>query len=346
MPDGERITFLFVVPNTCCINRFLFIQAFSYYMLTLLRSTSLENRIFNERKETKHMNSSVTKFVETRWGKIWTENHNPESSGTPLLVVHGGPGFLSMPQVVADLADERPVIFYDQLGCGKSDKPADTSRFTVEHYVQELAAVRETLGLSQVHLLAQSWGAMLVAEYVLRQKPEGVASLILCGPLLSVPLWERDQRRHIANLPSEAQRIIAEAERDQRFDTEAYQAATMDFYRRHVCRLDPWPNFLLEALGQLNMDVYLTMWGPSEFTTTGSLKGADLLHRLPEISHPVLLLGGEHDEVAPDTLMAYRDAFPRGEMAVLPNASHCHHLEQPELYLATVRNFLHRVTTP
>jgi pimeloyl-ACP methyl ester carboxylesterase len=75
---------------------------------------------------------------------------------------------------------------------------------------------------------------------------------------------------------------------------------------------------------------------------TGSLKGADLLPRLGEIEAPVLLVGGEHDEAAPDTLMAYRDALPRGEMAVLPNASHCHHLEQPGLFLAIVREFLRR----
>lgn len=300
----------------------------------------------NENRKTNNMPSSVTKFVETPWGQIWTERYNPEAPGTPLLVLHGGPGFLSMPQVVSDLADERPVIFYDQLGCGNSAKPADTSCFTVVHYIEELAALREALGLSQVHLLAHSWGAMLAAEYVLQQQPEEVAGLILCGPLLSVPLWERDQRRHIANLPSETRRTIAEAERDRRFDTDAYQNAMMDFYRLHVCRLDPWPDFLLEALEKLNMDVYLTMWGPSEFTTTGALKEADLLPRLPDISQPVLLVGGEHDEASPETLLAYRNALPRGEMAVLPNASHCHHLEQPGLYLATVRNFLHRIEMP
>ena len=266
----------------------------------------------------------------------------PDRPGLPLLVLHGGPGFLSMPQVVADLADERPVLFYDQLGCGRSDRPADPSLFTLDHYVSELAAVRDALGLSDFHILAHSWGAMLAAEYALRLRPAGLRSLVLCGPLLSVPLWERDQRRHIARLPPADQRAIADAEQTGRFDDDDYQRAMMDFYRAHVCRLDPWPDALNTAIAQLNPDIYLSMWGPSEFTITGSLKGADLLPRLPEIQVPTLLVGGEHDEAAPDTLLTYRDALPRGEMLVLPNASHVHHLEQPFLFLAAVRAFLQR----
>ena len=284
----------------------------------------------------------MNRLFPTPHGNIWTEARGLGTPGIPLLVLHGGPGFLSMPQTISDLADERPVLFYDQLGCGRSDHPADKSLYTLAHYVAELAAIRDALGLLDVHLLAHSWGAMLAAEYLLRHRPSGIRSLTLCGPLLSTPLWERDQRRHISRLPPDAQRTIADAEQRGRFDSDAYQNAMMEFYRRHLCRLDPWPDFLLEAISQLNMNVYLSMWGPSEFTVTGSLKGTDLLPRLPEIKVPVLLVGGEHDEAAPDTLMTYRDALPRGEMFVLPNASHCHHLEQPSLFLSAVRDFLHR----
>ncbi|HOY53847.1 MAG TPA: alpha/beta fold hydrolase, partial [Opitutaceae bacterium] len=100
-------------------------------------------------------------------GRLWYAIHGDGRAGVPLLVVHGGPGFLSVPDVVAELADERPVIFYDQLGCGRSERPADKSRFTLAHYVAELAAVRTALGLQNVHLLGQSWGCMLAAEYLL-----------------------------------------------------------------------------------------------------------------------------------------------------------------------------------
>ncbi len=291
------------------------------------------------------MNHTTDRFIATPQGHIWTSCHGPDRPGIPVLVVHGGPGFLSLPPVVADLSADRPVFFYDQLGCGRSDRPEDSSAYSVEHYVDELAQVCDALSLATCHLLAHSWGAMLAAEYLLRRRPGGVRSLVLCGPLLSTPLWERDQRRHIHRLPPRLRDIIAAAEADGRFDGPDYQSAMTAYYRRHVCRLDPWPGFLLDAMARMNLTVYLSLWGPSEFTTTGILKDADLTPRLPEIRIPVLLTGGEHDEASPDTLLSFRDALPKGELAVLPNASHMHHLEQPALFLAVVRDFLKRVET-
>jgi proline iminopeptidase len=280
------------------------------------------------------------RYIDTDYGRIWYAVCGEEKPGIPLLVVHGGPGFLSLPQEISELADERPVIFYDQLGCGRSERTNAKTDVTVDHYVDELAAVRGQLGLTHVHLMGQSWGAMLIAEYMLRHHPEGVHSLILSGPLLSTPMWEQDQRRYLAGLPPESQAIVNQAEQVGDFFGEDYQNVMMKYYQRHVCRLDPWPDFLLDALGKMNLEVYTSMWGPSEFTTTGSLKGADLVPRLQEIHVPVLLLCGEHDEAAPETVRLYRDAFPDAQMTVLPNASHLHHLEQPDLFRKRVRDFL------
>ena len=284
------------------------------------------------------------RYIETEHGRLWAAVYGEGTKGVPILVLHGGPGFLSMPREICDLADERPVIFYDQLGCGRSDRPSDTSLYTVGNYVRELARVREVLGIEHLHLMGFSWGAMLTAEYLLRNRPQGVSSLILCGPLLSTPLWERDQRNHISHMPAEAIRIIAAAEANRHY-AEDYQRIMMDYYRSHVCRLDPWPDDLMDAMEKLNMDVYLTMWGPSEFTVTGELKDADLLPRLKEIRQPVLLTCGEHDEAAPETVAIFCDQLPRGEMAVLPDASHIHHLEQPVLFRSVVREFMSRVET-
>lgn len=296
----------------------------------------------HEKRFPNHNKPYHEQFVPTAHGRIWVGSYGQDESRVPLLVLHGGPGFLSMPREICDLADERPVIFYDQLGCGRSDRPADTSCFTLEHYVEELAEVRAALGLDRLHIMGQSWGAMLAAEYVLRLQLEGIVSLVLCGPLLSAPMWERDQRRYVNQLPAVSVRIIEDAEREGQYKGEDYRRVMMDYYRRHACRLDPWPDDILEALGQLNTDIYTTMWGPTEFTVTGTLKYADLLPRLSEIKQPTLMTCGEHDEAAPSTMQTYRDALPHGEMAVIPNASHAHHLEQPEIFRAIVREFLAR----
>lgn len=282
-------------------------------------------------------------FIETAAGKIWVGSYGNTTNSAPLLVVHGGPGFLSMPREICDLADERKVIFYDQLGCGRSDRPPDNTYYTLEKYVNELALLREALQLNECHIMAQSWGTLLVAEYILRYQPEGIHSLVLCGPLLSTPRWENDQKHYIEQMPPDAIRTIQHAEQEGCFDSDDYQHVMMTYYHRHICRLDPWPDDLLDALEKMNMDVYTTMWGPSEFTTTGTLKGVDLLPHLSEITQPVLLVCGEYDEAHPRTVYDYREAFTHAHMAVIPMASHTHHLEQPELFRRTVRAYLKAV---
>ena len=51
-----------------------------------------------------------------------------------------------------------PVVFYDQLGCGKSDHPDDLALWIMDTFVEEIGAVRDALGLDRFHLLGHSWG--------------------------------------------------------------------------------------------------------------------------------------------------------------------------------------------
>jgi len=281
----------------------------------------------------------VEGFIETKNGKIWYSCYGENAKGVPLLVLHGGPGFLSLPEVVKELSDQRPVYFYDQLGCGRSARAKDKSYYSAANYVEELTEVRERLGLREVYIMGFSWGTMLACLFMLEKRPVGIKGLILCGPYLSSSRWHADQRENLAHMPSEIKNTIEESERSGDYG-EKYQAAIMRYYKKHVCRLDPWPAFLEDAFLKFNTDVYLTMWGPSEVTITGTLKDYDLLPRLKEIKEPVLLICGEHDEAVVKTVEAYRAAFSNADMIVLPGASHMHHLEEPELFLQAVRKFL------
>lgn len=217
-------------------------------------------------------------------GKVWFSESGTDSPGIPLLVLHGGPGAphdYLRPLVV--LSDERPVIFYDQLGCGNSDKPVGTALFTVDHFVEELGQVRETLGLSQVHILGQSWGTMLAVEYMIREHPSGVKSLVLSGPFLSASRFYADQRQYIDKLPALVRDAILENEALRNFGSTEYQEAMMEFYKIHVCRMDPWPDCMNRSMENLSREVYEYMWGPSEFTMTGTLGTAELAERLRDI---------------------------------------------------------------
>lgn len=162
---------------------------------------------------------------------------------------------------------------------------------------------------------------------------------MLCAPYLSSPAWDADQRRNIALMPPEIRAAIESGEETGDFGDE-YQAAMMAYYERHVCMLSPWPDSLQSAFSKLNRDVYHTMWGPSEFTMTGKLKDYVLTPGLSEIVQPVLLTCGDRDEAGIKTVKDFQQRFPHARMAVIPQASHLHQIERPEIFAAVIRDFL------
>lgn len=278
--------------------------------------------------------------VAVTGGEVWWQRV-AGGSGVPLLLLHGGPGGSSLGsvQTLAHVPDDRPVYLYDQLGSGRSDRPHDTGLWTVERFVDELAQVRAALGLDRVHLLGHSWGSMLATSYLLT-RPEGVASVVLSSPCLDARRWARDQLTWLAQMPDDVQRTITRAEADGSTDSAAYQDATLQFYRRHLCRLDPWPSYVEEGVADINHEVYGHMWGASEFTVSGTLQDFDVTGRLAELSLPALLVCGEYDEARPETVHEQAALLPGAQFAVIDGASHMTNVEQPDAYWRTVREFL------
>lgn len=303
-------------------------------MFSLLSTLSAEN----------NKDLAVTEgFLEVSGGKIWYQIVGADQKGIPLLVVHGGPGaphdYL---ETLAELADQRPVIFYDQLGCGNSDRPEDESLWNVDRFVEELHSLRSSLKLEQIHLLGQSWGSMLSVEYLLRKNPSGIQSLILSAPFLSTPIWAADQRELISNMEPDIQDTILSIEQSGDYAAEAYQEAMMAFYRKHLCRMDPWPKSLLRTMDKMGVGVYEYMWGPSEFTITGTLLDADLTGDLHKIKTPTLFTCGEHDEATPESTKHFHSLLPGSEMHIFPDASHQHHIEAQSDYHQLLREWFSR----
>ncbi|HPS13982.1 MAG TPA: proline iminopeptidase-family hydrolase [Prolixibacteraceae bacterium] len=281
--------------------------------------------------------------VNVPGGKVWYRMVGAQQKGTPLLVLHGGPGaphdYL---EPLEALANEHPVIFYDQLGCGNSNRPSDRSLWTTARFVEEVDLVRAALKLDQIHLLGQSWGAMLAVEYLLRKKPERIVSLILSGPYLSTPRWIADQQKWIEQLPEAIQQTIRKYEALEDYASPEYQEAMIFFYKRHLCRVQPLPECMVRTFEKTGTDVYNYLWGYSEFTMTGTLKEVDLTERLPEIDLPVLFTCGEYDEATPAATALFQSKIAGSEMYIFRDASHSHHLEKPEEYIRVVRDFLKR----
>ena len=264
-----------------------------------------------------------------------------EDEGVPLMILHGGPGaphnYLS--NLAALASDQQRVIFYDQLGCGRSDKPDDTSLWRVERFVEELATVRRELGLDRVHILGQSWGGMLAIEYMLSQ-PQGVVSLILSNTTSSIPMWVAEANRLREQLPPEVNATLLRHEEAGTTDSAEYQEAMDVFYKRHVIRV-PMPDYAQYTMDNLSQ-VYFYMNGPSEFHVIGPIKDWDRTDRLGEINVPTLIISGRYDESTPAINEILRRGIAGSEWVVLENSSHLSNVEEPELYMETVQAFLKR----
>jgi proline iminopeptidase len=283
-------------------------------------------------------------FIQVDGGRVWYRRQG-EGSGTPIVLLHGGPGFSSLgSEALGALGDERPVIWYDQLGSGRSERPADASLWTVARFVKELAQVRAALKLDEMHLLGHSWGTMLAASYLLDSPgaKNGVKSVTFSSPCLSAPRWERDQKNHIKSLPKDVQQVISDHEAAGTTDSKAYQDAMMVFYKRFVCRLDPWPEVMDQSMESANLQIYQLMWGPSEFCPTGTLRGFDVTDRLSEIQLPALFLCGRYDESTPETTQEYSRLIENSEFHVFEHSGHMTQLEEPEPYVRVLRDFLRR----
>lgn len=282
-------------------------------------------------------------MVDVPGGRVWSGTYG-DGSATPLLVLHGGPGMPSYYlEPLAGLAADRPVVLYDQLGCGRSDRPDDPSLWTVARAVAEVDAVRRELALGRVHILGHSWGAFLALAYAV-EFGDCVASLVLSSPLVSVSGWMDDASELVSRLPCHLRRKIEEHEREATFSHPAYVEATMEFSRRFFCTLDPWPPQLERTFRELGTGPYLTMWGPSEFTQTGTLRGADLTPALSGLSVQSLWIGGDQDEVSTPRLAGFARRAS-GQLVILRGGSHCLHLEQPSRYLTVVGDFLTSVAS-
>jgi len=281
--------------------------------------------------------------IDVPGGKVWYRVVG-DGPGVPLLLLHGGPGGGSRyMEPLAALGDDRPVVFYDQLGGGRSEKPDDPSLWTIERHIAELDAVRQTLGLREVHILGHSWGSMLLTEYLLTD-PQGVRSATFASPLFSTARWLADARERVAELPPEVQKVIEEQEAAGTTDSPEYQEAVMAFYHRFLLRQDPWPAVMDRMMGEeFGVAVYRHMWGPSEFTATGTLRDWDRMDALPGLSLPTLFTVGEFDETFPSTVEDYASRVPASRFEMIPGAGHLTFLDAPERNVQIVREFLREV---
>jgi proline iminopeptidase len=262
-------------------------------------------------------------FLDRPVGRTWYRVTG-EGGRTPLVCLHGGPGSThNYFRPLERLADERPVVLYDQLGCGRSDRPQ--LEWSLDVFTEELEALREHLGLEQVHLLGTSWGGMLALEHALA-RPESVRSLVLSSTLACAADWVVEVKRL-----RDATGIADDEE------------AVIEVERRHFFRGGEEPLELARMREEKSTAVYEAMWGPNEWTMTGALGGWDVRARLGELKMPTLILRGAYDLSTAAIAKTLADGIPHAREVVFAESSHTPVLEETERYLRALREFLYAV---
>ena len=260
---------------------------------------------------------------------VWTKRmgNNPKIR---ILLLNGGPGatheyFECFESFL--LPQDIEFIYYDQLGCGLSDNPKDTSMWDLPRFVEEVEQVRKALGLNKdnFYLLGHSWGGILAMQYALKYQ-DNLKGLIISNMMSSCPLYGKYAQDVLApQFDPKILDTIRQIEAKKDFDNPKYmELLTPHFYAKHICRLplEQWPEPMVRSFNKMNHSLYVTMQGPSEFGIGGNLVNWDVSKELPKIKVPTLTIGGTHDTMDPEHMKWMSTQVQHGRYLLCPNGSH------------------------
>ncbi len=288
------------------------------------------------------------RMIAVRGGryKVWTKKMG--SGPLKVLLLHGGPGFThqyleAMESFLPEAGIE--MYYYDQLGCGNSDKPADLSLWTRDQYREEVEEVRLALGLDDFVLYGQSWGGMLAIEYALKYQ-QHLRGLVISNMTAGIQayLGRLDYLKGLLSEQSRADLERLEAAED--YDNPRYQQLMMDeLYPQCICRTVPWPEPVTRAFRDANLDIYNEMQGKSEFVVTGNFKDWERWDDLHRIAVPTLTIGAAHDTMDPADLEKMATLFGNGRYLHCPHGSHLAMWDDQAVYFEGLLAFLRDLGT-
>lgn len=288
--------------------------------------------------------------ITTPVGKfnVWTKRfgNNPRIK---VLLLHGGPatGHEYM-EVFESFFPKEGFEFYeyDQLGSSYSDQPKDSSLWTVDRFVDEVEQVRQALHLDKenLYVLGHSWGGILALEYALKYQ-DHIKGLIISNMVPSCPDYVKYANNVLAKeMDSKVVTEIKDLEAKKQYTTPRYEELLMaNFYTKHVCRLQPFPEPVLRAFRHQNNEIYVMMQGPSEFGLSGRLENWDRKADLPKITVPTLTIGGKYDTMDPEQMKWMSTQVKNGSYLFCPNGSHLSMWDDQQTYMNGVIKWINEV---
>jgi proline iminopeptidase len=255
-------------------------------------------------------------------------------------MLHGGPSFPSHYfNPLLEIGKDRPVITFDQLGCGRSDRITDTTLMTIDAYIVQTKQLLDHLGVKEFYLYGHSWGTMLGTDYYLKHQ-DGIKGSVLASPCISSKKWMEDAETLISTLPDSISLVLRNSNNGVSPDSAAFASAVEQYYSNFYYRKHPISADLDSAWSQMGASVYTYMWGSSEFSATGTLKDYDRTGDLKNISVPTLYTTGEFDAARPSTVEYYKSLTPNSKLVVISGAGHMTMHDNPSEEIKAISEFL------
>jgi proline iminopeptidase len=273
--------------------------------------------------------------------------------GEPLVILHGGPGASHdyfLPYLLPLMRHHR-LVFIDERGSGKSSALEDPAGYTVERMVEDVEAVRRQLGLGKIDLLGHSYGGVLAQAYALKYQAS-LAHLVLCSTFSSTRAMNEVFVRMKEKMAPELRERIDKLEaaglfghgkdfEKNRYSSDYMTAAWGEGYFPYLYQSRPDPNFDPASSGQVPWALYREMWGShGEFVIDGNLKSVEYTDRLATLRVPTLITAGDHDECDPSLSRTMHERIAGSKLVVLPGSGHMTFVDQPNLFIRTVDEFL------
>ncbi len=285
--------------------------------------------------------------IETPKGKfnVWTKRvgNNPTIK---VLLLNGGPGctheyFECLESFLPKEGIE--FIYYDQLACGNSDNPKDTSLYDLDRYVEEVEQLRVALHLDKTnfYLLGHSWGGILAMQYALKYQ-HNLKGLIISNMMADCPKYGKYADEVLAKQMNPAVLdSIRTIEKKGDFKNPRYmQLLQANYYSQHICRLPQYPEPVNRSFTKMNNELYTIMQGPSEFGISGKLTNWDVSNELKNIHVPTLVIGATYDTMDPDYMKWMSTQIPKGQFLLCKNGSHMCMYDDQQTYMAGLIKFL------
>lgn len=278
-------------------------------------------------------------------GQVWYRVIG-KGKGTPILMLHGGPGGTSRSfYQFESIGNDRPIILFDQLGSGRSDYHTDTRLLTIPFFIEQVKSIVSKLQLESFYLHGHSWGTALALEYYL-QYPKGVKGIIFNSPYFSTKLWKKDADILIKTLPDSIQSAIAVGEKTRDFNSAAYLNANTVYAKNFGVRNTRLKSDLDTTMAASNSFIYNYMWGPTEFTATGTLIKYDRVKKLKHIKVPCLFITGEYDEARPETVRYFSSLVKRSQFGIIEGAGHGTMHDNKIKNIQLIKDFIASVEQP